>query len=150
MNDIRTKASALRNHAWLERFRKADGKTNNYHELSPCACNDIARHVDSFITEVEIAVPIGNCEDGWALTIQQMQDAGFKPAANGTNKELHPMSLGILHCWRTPGSFERGDIEWGVALEMSPHSYLHLPKSTFLRTVGDLRRICTSLGITMK
>ena len=41
-------ARDLKNHAWLERFRKAT-YANGYHELSPECCFQIAGYVDGFI-----------------------------------------------------------------------------------------------------
>ena len=51
--DAVTLASRLRNHAWLERFRKADYRQYlRYSQLSPTACNDIAGYVDQLIDAV--------------------------------------------------------------------------------------------------
>jgi NTP pyrophosphatase (non-canonical NTP hydrolase) len=44
-------AKAIKNHAWLERFRKAD-YANKYHEQSPDACRQIAGYVDKFLDAV--------------------------------------------------------------------------------------------------
>lgn len=51
MSDVRAAAESLRDHAWLERFRKAN-YDNSFNLLSPTACNDIARYVDKFIDTV--------------------------------------------------------------------------------------------------
>ena len=44
-------AKTLRNHAWLERFRKAD-YGNKWNELSPQACRDIAVYVDALLDRI--------------------------------------------------------------------------------------------------
>ena len=48
---LQQKAVMLKNHAWLERFRRADYE-NKYNELSPQACRDIAAYVDSLLDDI--------------------------------------------------------------------------------------------------
>lgn len=56
IDDLRAAAVELREHAWLSRFRQANYK-NKYNELSPQACNDIARYVDGFILKILDSTP---------------------------------------------------------------------------------------------
>jgi hypothetical protein len=51
LGELQGKARKLKDHAWLERFRKANYE-NKYNELSPSACNDIAWYVDAFVDAV--------------------------------------------------------------------------------------------------
>ncbi len=56
-NDLRAAALAIKDHAWLERFRKAT-YDNGHHKISPCAANQIAEYVDAFIDAVLAANPM--------------------------------------------------------------------------------------------
>jgi predicted house-cleaning noncanonical NTP pyrophosphatase (MazG superfamily) len=48
LDDLRAHAMAMKDHAWLARFRKADME-NKYNQLSPQACRDIASYVDKVL-----------------------------------------------------------------------------------------------------
>lgn len=50
-SSIKELALSLKNHAWLERFRKANYE-NKYNELSPQACNDIAGYINTFLDTI--------------------------------------------------------------------------------------------------
>ena len=45
-------AKAMRNHAWLSRFRNANVSENNYNEMSDFACRDIAGYVDKLLDTI--------------------------------------------------------------------------------------------------
>lgn len=71
-SELMNAALELRNHAWLERFRKATGD-NGYSELSPAACNDIAGYVDRFIDKVLAQ----RADDGELIDADWLKSIGF-------------------------------------------------------------------------
>jgi len=73
--EIIEKAKALKDHAWLARFRKADG-VNNYNQLSPCACNDIAGYVDELLSLIIPPEPTPAVD--WGKPIQYRNQPKFK------------------------------------------------------------------------
>jgi len=52
-------AKAMREHAWLSRFRKADTAKNNYNQMSDFACRDIAGYIDRLLDAIDPPAPKG-------------------------------------------------------------------------------------------
>ena len=63
-------AKELKNHAWLERFRKAS-EDNTYAEISPFSARFIAKEVDKLIDLIELAAM-----NGEQLTIEDYERIG--------------------------------------------------------------------------
>lgn len=123
MSDVRAAAERMRDHAWLERFRKAN-YDNSFNLLSPTACNDIARYVDKFIDTVLAEHPADeslDVDEDWLVQI------GFQPDASGA------LWIGDYRlCWFGQGFFGFD----GVEVES--------------KTRGDVRRMCRVFGVEVK
>lgn len=131
MSDVRAAAESLRDHAWLERFRKAN-YDNSFNLLSPTACNDIARYVDKFIDTVLAEHP---ADDETPITELWWCDM------NGGSRFMFSSDERLMLYLAVDGM-----IELCVTNGLREISY----KLQHIKTRGDVRRLCRALGVEVK
>ncbi|MFO0919670.1 MAG: hypothetical protein U0872_15335 [Planctomycetaceae bacterium] len=128
-------ALELRNHAWLERFRKATGN-NGYNELSPAACNDIAGYVDRFIDKVLAQ----RADDGELVTEAKLNALGYEDQDYCRGSKAFALPFGVY----VYGKATSGPKCWDYYLFCGGEKVKDDP------TMRDVRNLLSALGLNQE